>query len=92
MTDSRRTRPELEKALAELEKIVTALEAGDMPLEKSLKQFELGVKLSRECQAALRDAEQKVQVLMDSGLRDFQPAAGDGGTEDEAEGDEDDAG
>jgi len=73
MTDSRRPRLDLEKTLAELEDIVSQLEAGDLPLEKSLKQFERGVKLSRDCQAALKDAEQRVQILMDSDLRDVDP-------------------
>ena len=66
---------DLEKALTELEEIVAQLEAGDLPLEKSLKQFERGVRLSRECQAALKDAEQKVQVLMDSELKDLDAEA-----------------
>jgi exodeoxyribonuclease VII small subunit len=73
MTDARRPRPDLEKALAELEEIVAQLETGELPLEKSLKQFERGVKLSRECQAALKDAEQRVQILMDAGLKDLDP-------------------
>jgi exodeoxyribonuclease VII small subunit len=72
MTD-KRPRIDLEKALAELEDIVDQLEAGDLPLEKSLKQFERGVKLSRECQSALKEAEQRVQILMDSGLKDLDP-------------------
>jgi exodeoxyribonuclease VII small subunit len=73
MTDARRPRLDLEKALTELEEIVARLEAGDLSLEKSLKQFERGVRLSRECQAALKDAEQKVQILMDTELKDLDP-------------------
>jgi exodeoxyribonuclease VII small subunit len=69
----KRPRIDLEKALAELEEIVDQLEAGDLPLEKSLKHFERGVKLSRECQTALKEAEQRVQMLMDSGLKDLDP-------------------
>ena len=71
MSDARRPRMDLEKALTELEEIVAQLEAGDLPLEKSLKQFERGVRLSRECQAALKETEQKVQILMDSELKDL---------------------
>ena len=56
--------------MAELEQIVEQLEAGDLTLEKSLAQFEKGVKLSRECQTALTEAEQKVQILMGDELRD----------------------
>jgi len=60
---------DLEKSIGELEKIVEELEAGELSLDKSLKQFEKGVRLSRECQAALKDAEQKVQILVDSELK-----------------------
>jgi exodeoxyribonuclease VII small subunit len=60
----------LEKAMGDLEQIVEQLEGGDLPLEKSLAQFEKGVKLSRECQAALTEAEQKVQILMGDELQD----------------------
>lgn len=56
----------LEKALADLESLVEDLETGDLPLDKAMKKFEEGVKLTRSCQAALRDAEQKVQVLLKS--------------------------
>jgi exodeoxyribonuclease VII small subunit len=62
---------DLEKSLAELEAIVEQLESGELPLDKSLKEFERGVRLSRECQGALKDAEQRVQVLMGGELRDF---------------------
>jgi exodeoxyribonuclease VII small subunit len=60
---------DLEKSIGELEKIVEELEAGELSLDKSLKQFEKGVRLSRECQAALKDTEQKVQILVDSELK-----------------------
>ena len=58
----------LEKSLADLEELVEELESGDLPLEKALKKFEEGIKLTRGCQAALKDAEQKVEVLLSSGL------------------------
>lgn len=54
----------LEKSLEELEAIVTRLESGDLPLEQALKEFEHGVKLTRRCQAALQEAEQKVEILL----------------------------
>lgn len=54
----------LEKALADLESLVEDLETGDLPLDKAMKKFEEGVKLTRSCQAALKDAEQKVQILL----------------------------
>ncbi|MGI9341510.1 MAG: exodeoxyribonuclease VII small subunit [Gammaproteobacteria bacterium] len=62
--------PNLEKAMGELEQIVEQLEEGELTLEKSLAQFEKGVKLSRECQQALTDAEQKVQILLGDKLED----------------------
>ncbi len=55
---------DFEKALQELEKLVEKMEAGDMSLEESMKQFERGVALTRSCQKALADAEQKVQILL----------------------------
>lgn len=55
---------DFEKALENLEELVTSMEVGDLSLEDSLKAFETGIKLTRECQAALKAAEQKVQVLI----------------------------
>ena len=57
---------DLEKALTSLEEIVEDLESGDLPLEKAMKKFEEGIKLTRSCQSALKDAEQKVEVLLRS--------------------------
>lgn len=54
---------DFEAALAELEALVEQMEGGDMTLEASLQAFERGVKLTRRCQAALRDAELKVKRL-----------------------------
>ena len=56
----------LEKSIADLEKLVDELESGDLPLEKAMKKFEEGIKLTRKCQAALKEAEQKVEVLVQS--------------------------
>ena len=56
----------LENSLANLESIVEELESGDLPLEKAMKKFEEGIKLTRGCQAALREAEQKVDILLKS--------------------------
>jgi exodeoxyribonuclease VII small subunit len=65
----------LEKSLADLENLVEELESGDLPLEKALKKFEDGIKLTRGCQAALKEAEQKVEILLSSAggeeLEDF---------------------
>ncbi len=56
--------PDFEQSLAELEALVTRLEQGDVPLEEALKTFERGVALTRQCQTALRTAQQKVEVLL----------------------------
>ena len=56
----------LEKSLADLEELVEELESGDLPLEKAMKKFEQGIKLTRDCQAALKEAEQKVEILLKS--------------------------
>ncbi len=56
----------LEKSLADLEELVEELESGDLPLETAMKKFEAGIKLTRGCQAALKDAEQKVEILLKS--------------------------
>ncbi len=53
-----------ETSLQDLEKIVRKLEDGDLSLEESLKLFEDGVKLSRECQERLNQAERRIEVLL----------------------------
>ena len=55
---------QLEKTLTELEQLVVELEAGELPLDKALKEFERGIKLTRQCQAVLKDAEQKIEILL----------------------------
>ena len=55
---------DFEKALAELEALVARMEKGDLPLEQALESFERGIELTRLCQSALKDAEQKVQMLV----------------------------
>ena len=54
-----------EKALEELEGIVESLESGDLSLENSLKSFEKGIKLARQCQEQLSKAELQVQKLIE---------------------------
>ena len=56
---------DFEAALEQLEELVASMEDGELSLEDSLKAFERGIKLTRECQTALKNAEQKVQVLLD---------------------------
>lgn len=55
---------DFEQSLSELEALVQKLEQGDVPLEAALKTFERGVALTRQCQTALRTAQQKVEVLL----------------------------
>jgi exodeoxyribonuclease VII small subunit len=57
-------RKNFETSLASLEQIVRELERGDLPLEDSLKLFENGVRLARECQDRLNQAERRIEVLM----------------------------
>jgi exodeoxyribonuclease VII small subunit len=65
-----------EDALSELEHIVQNLEQGDLSLEQSMELFERGLALSKNSQAKLQDAEQKIKILMDKNgeqqLTDFQ--------------------
>jgi exodeoxyribonuclease VII small subunit len=56
--------PDFEQSLTELEALVQKLEQGDVPLEDALKTFERGVALTRQCQTALRTAQQKVEILL----------------------------
>ncbi len=59
------TKPKtFESSLEELERIVRQLEQGELTLEKSLELFEQGVKLSRDCQERLSQAERRIEVLM----------------------------
>lgn len=59
------SKPNLESSLDALEALVQRMESGELTLEESLKAFEEGVRLSRQCQAELQQAEQKVRVLME---------------------------
>ncbi len=84
-----------EASLAALERIVRELERGELPLEKSLELFEQGVKLSRECQERLNEAERRIEVLLkDDDGRTFPSAHGEddlaraGFSDEEAEEDE----
>ncbi len=60
------TKFNFEDALENLAELVEAMEEGELSLEESLKAFEQGIKLTRECQVALENAEQKVQLLVSS--------------------------
>lgn len=58
--------PAFEEALEELEAIVERMEDGEPSLEESLKLFERGMDLTRSCQKALDDAEQRIRILADA--------------------------
>jgi exodeoxyribonuclease VII small subunit len=65
VTEKPSTTPlDFERALGDLEATVEQLEHGDLSLEEALKQFERGVALARDCQSALKQAEQKVEILL----------------------------
>jgi len=53
-----------EQTLAELESLIERLESGSLPLDEALKTFERGVELTRGCQAALKTAQQRVEILL----------------------------
>ena len=79
------TQPDFEQSLSELEALVAKLEQGDVPLEDALKSFERGVALTRQCQTALRTAQQKVEVLLArNGTEEVAPFA-DEDDDDDAE-------
>ena len=72
------TTPDFEQALSELEELVEQMEQGDITLEDSLKHFERGIALTRNCQEALKSAEQKVQILLkENGQPEAFDASGD---------------
>lgn len=68
MTNNETKNKSFESSLEALEQIVRQLEDGDLPLEKSLELFEQGIRLSRECQERLGQAERRIEIL----LRDSQ--------------------
>jgi len=54
-----------EQSLKQLETLVESLETGNLNLDESLKSFEKGIKITRDCQTALSEAEQRVRILTD---------------------------
>lgn len=62
-----------ESKLARLEEIVRSMESGQLPLDESLKLFEEGVKISRDCQSELDAAEQKVEILVNKATGEKAP-------------------
>ena len=70
MPTSNKKNKSIEAKLIELEEILEDLESGKLELDDALKKFEKGIKLSRECQKTLEEAELKIQVLMEDELKD----------------------
>ncbi|MBD3652971.1 exodeoxyribonuclease VII small subunit [Kangiella sp.] len=71
-TAKKATSVNFESQLQQLETIVEQLEGGELPLDEALKVFEKGVKLSRQCQQLLAEAEQKVTILMENQEQAFE--------------------
>ena len=64
---SNKNQPSFDLSIEKLEEIVEKMENSDLPLEESIKLFEKGVELSKQCQTALKTAEGKIQKLLDNG-------------------------
>ena len=74
MTDTKDNLKDFEKSLQNLEKIVSNMESGELGLEESLAQFEKGIKLARNCQDTLNNAEFRVEQLIEkNGLQQTVP-------------------
>ena len=72
MTKSKSQNPQsFEAALAEIENIVAAMEAGQLPLEQSLTAYKRGAELLQYCQARLQEAQQQVKILEAGTLKNF---------------------
>ena len=70
MPNSNKKNKSIEGKLIQLEEILEELESGELELDNALEKFEQGIKLSRDCQKTLEQAELKIKVLMDGQLKD----------------------
>ena len=77
------TEMKFEEALKKLEKIITDLESGELPLDDSLKKYEEGVRLAQSCSQTLADAQRKVELLMKKDGKFDLGKFDDSGTEEE---------
>ncbi|MHB8347608.1 MAG: exodeoxyribonuclease VII small subunit [Acidiferrobacterales bacterium] len=69
--------PNFEAALAELEQLVEKMESGNQTLEEALKSFQRGIELTRACQEGLKEAEQRVEKLVQqNGVTTVEPYQG----------------
>ena len=74
MAENKDNLKDFEKSLQHLEKIVSNMESGELGLEESLQQFENGIKLARNCQDTLANAELRVEQLIEkNGLQQTVP-------------------
>ena len=72
MTKAKATKPQsFEQALAEIESLVAAMEAGQLPLEQSLAAYKRGAELLQYCQSQLQEAQQQVKILEAGTLQNF---------------------
>ncbi len=74
MADSKDNLKDFEKSLQQLEQIVNRMESGELGLEESLTRFEQGIKLAKQCQDTLSEAELRVEQLIEkNGLQQTVP-------------------
>jgi len=66
MAETKKTNKNFEASLSKLEKIVTELEGGELPLDKSIEKFESGIEIYNDCKDFLTTAEKKIKILTDS--------------------------
>lgn len=78
MTEDKPGLAQLEESIKSLEALVEKLEEGELPLEEALAEFERGVRLTRQCQSALTEAEQRIEILLSE---DGEPEAFEASTE-----------
>jgi len=77
MSDKSDQQPDFEKALSELENLVSKLESGELSLDQSLEYFKRGVELTRHCQSILDQAQQTVELLTQPEATDDQTPSDD---------------
>jgi exodeoxyribonuclease VII small subunit len=84
----KRKKFKFEQAISELEAIVNRLDSGDLSLEQMLEDFETGVRLVKDCQRYLAQAQKRVEMLVSEGggleMKDLEAEAEEGG-EDEVD-------
>lgn len=72
MTTKKTNKFDFESSLKKLESIVNTMENGGLSLEESLKLFSEGALLTKKCQEAIKEVEQKVKILTGENLTDFK--------------------